>query len=129
MKAVVAAFNQEKALVGAFSVITNLRMELFEALASTQHRLSLSRVRVASPQRQRLAVHRSPHMNPPELLQLAAAWPKLKSSVAPWSRPEPSGAAWQLLARQRTERTNIRLSMITTVCSYLLAARRECVLL
>ena len=35
MKAVVAAFNQEKALVGAFSVITNLRMELFEALHST----------------------------------------------------------------------------------------------
>ena len=32
MKAVVAAFNQEKALVGAFSVITNLQMELFEAL-------------------------------------------------------------------------------------------------
>ena len=32
MKAVVAAFNQEKALVGAFSVITNFRMELFEAL-------------------------------------------------------------------------------------------------
>ena len=32
MKAVVAAFNQEKALVGAFSVIANLRMELFEAL-------------------------------------------------------------------------------------------------
>ena len=30
MKAVVAAFNQEKALVGAFSVITNL--QLFEAL-------------------------------------------------------------------------------------------------
>ena len=32
MKAVVANFNQEKALVGAFSVITNLRMELFQAL-------------------------------------------------------------------------------------------------
>ena len=32
MKAVVAAFNQEKALVGAFSVITNLRMDIFEAL-------------------------------------------------------------------------------------------------
>ena len=32
MKGVVAAFNQEKALVGAFSVITDLRMELFEAL-------------------------------------------------------------------------------------------------
>ena len=35
MKVVVAAFNQEKALVGAFSVITNLRMELFEALLIT----------------------------------------------------------------------------------------------
>ena len=34
MKAVVAAFNQEKALVGAFSVITNPRMELFEALSA-----------------------------------------------------------------------------------------------
>ena len=32
---VVAAFNQEKALVGAFSVITNLRMELFQALIVT----------------------------------------------------------------------------------------------
>ena len=32
VKAVVAAFNQQKTLVGAFSVITNLRMELFEAL-------------------------------------------------------------------------------------------------
>ena len=31
----VAAFNQEKALVGAFSVITNLRMGLFEALLGT----------------------------------------------------------------------------------------------
>ena len=35
VKAVVAAFNQEKALVGAFSVITNLRMELYEALVTT----------------------------------------------------------------------------------------------
>ena len=37
MKAVVAAFNQEKALVGAFSVITNIQMELFEALVDTLH--------------------------------------------------------------------------------------------
>ena len=36
MKAVVAAFNQEKALVGAFSVITNLRMGFFEALEQTR---------------------------------------------------------------------------------------------
>ena len=35
VNAVVAAFNQEKALVGAFPVITNLRMELFEALLHT----------------------------------------------------------------------------------------------
>ena len=33
-----AAFNQEKALVGAFSVITNLRMELIEALVLTHKR-------------------------------------------------------------------------------------------
>ena len=43
---VVATFNQEKALVGAFSVITNLRMELFQALtaiasATTWNMLSL----------------------------------------------------------------------------------------
>ena len=38
VKAVVAAFNQEKALVGAFSVITNLRMELFEAIVCSSSR-------------------------------------------------------------------------------------------
>ena len=32
MKALVGIFNQEKALVGAFSVITSLRMDLFQAL-------------------------------------------------------------------------------------------------
>ena len=36
MKAVVAAFNQEKALVGAFSVITNLRIA-FVWISSHQH--------------------------------------------------------------------------------------------
>ena len=36
VKAVVAAFNQEKVLVGAFSVVTNLRMDLFEALVCTR---------------------------------------------------------------------------------------------
>ena len=45
MKAVVAAFNQEKALVGAFSVITNLRMELFEALMLTFGRPSVQCIR------------------------------------------------------------------------------------
>ena len=40
MKAVVAAFNQEKALVGAFSVIVQLvvePMDRFAALLSTEH--------------------------------------------------------------------------------------------
>ena len=36
MKAVVAAFNQEKALLGAFSVITNLRIELFVAHSDSE---------------------------------------------------------------------------------------------
>ena len=36
VKVIVAAFKQEKALVGAFSVIINLWMELFEALKLTQ---------------------------------------------------------------------------------------------
>ena len=31
-QAVEAAFKQEKALVGAFSVLTNLRMELFQCV-------------------------------------------------------------------------------------------------
>ena len=31
----IVSFNQEKAIVGAFSVITNLRMDLFEALVLT----------------------------------------------------------------------------------------------
>ena len=37
VKAVVAAFNQEKALVGAFSVITNLRMELLSSTRTDIH--------------------------------------------------------------------------------------------
>ena len=43
MKAVVAAFNQEKALVVAFSVITNLRMELFQALVNNVNTASTSK--------------------------------------------------------------------------------------
>ena len=48
MKAVVDAFNQEKALVGAFSVIENLRMELFQALVLTVTTRSCDRVYDAS---------------------------------------------------------------------------------
>ena len=44
MKAVVAACNQEKALVGAFSVITNLRMDIFEALVITSPQIHGARL-------------------------------------------------------------------------------------
>ena len=43
VKVVVAIFNQEKALVGALSVITNLRMQLFEALLSSEPRWAVRR--------------------------------------------------------------------------------------
>ena len=59
MKAVVAAFNQEKALVGAFSVITDLRMQLFEALAevvaTTDQHLTLRALPIHCPIRDELA--------------------------------------------------------------------------
>ena len=42
MKAVVDTFNQEKALVEAFSVITNLRMVLFEALVYDEYDVIIS---------------------------------------------------------------------------------------
>ena len=44
MKAVVAAFNQEKTLVGAFSVITNLRMQLFEAIVEDEAEMARRRL-------------------------------------------------------------------------------------
>ena len=47
MKAVVAASNQEKALVGAFSVITTLRMELL--LCTVSPHTNLITVIVAHP--------------------------------------------------------------------------------
>ena len=49
MKAVVAAFNQEKALVGAFSVITNLRMDVFEALVPNPSLAGTARLALLSP--------------------------------------------------------------------------------
>ena len=48
MKAVVATFNQEKALVGAFSVITILLMELFEALNVTDAAAQVAMIMVPS---------------------------------------------------------------------------------
>ena len=63
MKAVVAAFNQKKALVGAFSVITNLRMERFEALVAHQHQPHLSlaqRVHLAENALKRLGYYHGP---------------------------------------------------------------------
>ena len=50
VKAVVGAFNQEKALIGAFSVITNFRMELFKALVRTRRSRGLSASGGVAPQ-------------------------------------------------------------------------------
>ena len=63
MKAVVAAFNQEKALVGAFSVITNLRMELFQALLLRDPGLTASVITAAKLQtlRQTLCINDGNH--------------------------------------------------------------------
>ena len=61
MKAVIAAFNQEKALVGAFSVITNLRMELFEALEATQPTVRLVSLVSLVQTRPSTATRRSHH--------------------------------------------------------------------
>ena len=47
VKAVVAAFNQQKALVGSFFVITNLRMDLFEALIAAQDNIGIQMSRPA----------------------------------------------------------------------------------
>ena len=63
MKAVVAAFNQEKALVGAFSVITNLRMQFgwnFEALSTQQPHLELAAVELDTLDRVRDGVDGGP---------------------------------------------------------------------
>ena len=48
LKALVGAFNQEKALIGAFSVITNLRMELFQTLLRTKHSGPLLTITIAT---------------------------------------------------------------------------------
>ena len=49
VKAVVSAFNQEMTLVGAFSVITNLRMDLFEALENTGLEKAAQKGSLSSP--------------------------------------------------------------------------------
>ena len=81
---VVAAFNQEKALVGAFSVITNLRMELFQAL--------LSKARCRARQLLLLPMMYSPPTTgvPPSALLMAVT-----SATGPAIREVPvSAMAW-----------------------------------
>ena len=64
MKVVVAAFNQEKALVGSFSVLTNLRMELFQALHVTRDvRGTISRHIIPLPDQSR------PLQSPPDMFR------------------------------------------------------------
>ena len=92
VKAVVAAFNKEKALVGAFSVITNLRMELFQALVPTVTRCSVQNVINSD------SIH-SPSTSSPQLggcgvaeLQLPAIppWPGGRPTTPPSDAPTPS---------------------------------------
>ena len=69
MKALVGAFNQEKALVGAFSVIMNLRMELFKALITAQGVCRLKLLNTA------LAAIHSNFPNDPPVLQIVLSVP------------------------------------------------------
>ena len=85
MKAVVAYFNQEKALVVAFSVITNIRMELFQAQVCTivrvfvrsragdwqqhpGHGRGLSRLDGPRPQQEILGLHSTQLTNKSQLI-------------------------------------------------------------
>ena len=91
-KAVVAAFNQEKALVGVFPVITNLRMDLFEALVS---------VRAASSAASRPAWTRawrwtSPTPPPPSPSSPARAGPATARPAAWASSPAPGVAPGEI---------------------------------
>ena len=71
VKAVVGAFNQEKALVGAFSVITNLRLRTHQLQAGAEH--------AAPPSNCPAAVHRA--MPPPR-----GEKHKLGNDLHGWSR-------------------------------------------
>ena len=48
MKAVVAAFNQERPLVGAFSVITNLRLKLYRCGPAVIY-LAVAAIKLSTP--------------------------------------------------------------------------------
>ena len=73
---IIASRNQEKALVGAFSVITYLRMELFEALVPTVPHTHCPLIAVRGQHRQRSlrgACERDHHLRVQTLAQPGAA--------------------------------------------------------
>ena len=76
MKAVVSAFNQEKALVGAFTVITNLQMQLFEALVNGHMTVNTHQ----------LAAHTEPVLNfsikPNNTIETSIPQPRAVAAVA-----------------------------------------------
>ena len=94
MKAVVAAFNQEKALVGAFSVDTNLRMELFEALG-------------AKP-RPPLAPKPSLQLVRPGVTSAASGQPQLTSPGSKIPRPRSGSTEARLKKWDSTSRLEVR---------------------
>ena len=79
MKAVVAAFNQEKALVGAFSVITNLRIELFQALQGGAARAGAP-LTTTQPRHSKIGIMAAPCQN------LNGLIPTLQSLCSPQTR-------------------------------------------
>ena len=98
MKAVVAAFNQEKALVGALSVLTNLRMELFQALVDTECRYPLHTARLPGMgRRELLAAGAVFPPQAPRLGPVAAAGPVRGASAVP-----PPSQALQPTSRLQT---------------------------
>ena len=69
MKAVVTAFNQEKALVGAFSVITNLRMIFLKHYSEYVGHNNITWPLLVSPSTQLVALLRGPDcgvLHPPD---------------------------------------------------------------
>ena len=92
MKAVVAAFIQEKALVGAFSVITNLRMDILLQSAYSTQTLSVLVVPAPAP---------VPRCSPFIFINKLAEWTNVWSDSNPYFPVPPCeyGGPLEALAR------------------------------
>ena len=110
MKAVVAAFNQEMALVGAFCEITNLRMELFEALVRCEGTplaatcMSRGRVLLSSPPTgsmlQEMSARPGPGHTAPALSRVLSVMIVCLKMTA-FRQPSPSSSRYQYTVQFR----------------------------